>query len=228
MLTIKDLKVSYTDVPVLEGLSLELEARKIHGIVGLNGSGKTTLFNTIYGLIKPKKGTITWEGHAISRKQTSFLETQNYFYSNITGREYLQLFPTDNPSFDLQAWESLLRLPLDELVDTYSTGMKKKLALLGILKLNKPMLLLDEPFNGIDLETSRIIKILLEKLRDKNKTILVSSHILETLTNTCDYIHFLENGQIKKSYGRNQLNQLEEDIFKNMEEELKEKINKAI
>jgi len=102
------------------------------------------------------------------------------------------------------------------------------LALLGILKLNKPIMLLDEPFNGVDLETSRIIKILLEKLRDKNKTIIVSSHIRETLTNTCDFIHYLENKQIKKTYEKDQLGQIDDDIFKTMEEKLTDLINKAI
>jgi ABC-2 type transport system ATP-binding protein len=209
-------------------LNLTIEPDQIHGLVGLNGSGKTTLFNSIYGFIKSRKGSICWNEQPLLRGDVAFLETQNYFYSNITGREYLQLFTTENSSFDLEIWQNLFKLPLDDLIENYSTGMKKKLAILGVLKLDKPIILLDEPFNGIDIETGRIIKVLLEKLKQRNKTIIVSSHILETLTNTCDYIHYLENKKIKATYDKGSLKNIEQDIFKELEKRTSELIDKAI
>ena len=228
MLIIKDLVAAYAKVSVLDNLNLTIEPNLIHGLVGLNGSGKTTLFNAIYGFIKSKRGSICWNGQPVLRRDIAFLETQNYFYSNITGREYLQLFLTKNTSFDLEIWQDLFKLPLDDLIENYSTGMKKKLAILGVLKLDKPILLLDEPFNGIDIETSRIIKVLLEKLKQRNKTIIVSSHILETLTNTCDYIHYLESNKIKTTYDKGSLQNIDQDIFKELEKRTSELIDNAI
>lgn len=228
MLIIKELVVVYTKVTVLDNLNLTIEPNQIHGLVGLNGSGKTTLFNTIYGFVKSRKGSIYWNEQPLLRRDVAFLETQNYFYSNITGREYLQLFSTENSSFNLEIWQNLFKLPLDDLIDNYSTGMKKKLAIIGVLKLDKPILLLDEPFNGIDIETSRIIKVLLEKLKQRNKTIIVSSHILETLTNTCDYIHYLENNKIKTTYDKGSLQNIDQDIFKELEKRTSELIDNAI
>ena len=228
MLTINELKVSYGKNNVLNKLNLNLEASQIHGVVGLNGSGKTTLFNAIYGFVKKQKGSILWKSDAIKRKQIGFLETRNYYYSNITAREHLRLFPTVKGSFDLGIWQDLLKLPFDELIDNYSTGMKKKLAILSIIKLDKPILILDEPFNEIDLETSRILKVLFKKLKAKGKTIIVSSHIIETLINTCDFIHHLENKIIKKTYPKNDMQSLEHDLFQDMENRITTLIDKAL
>ena len=198
MITIKDINFSYDrNSKVLDSLCLSLSENKIHGIVGLNGAGKTTLLNAIYGLLRVASGTISREGKNVTKKDMSYLVTENFFYSNITGREYLSLFK--NQKFDSDKWNGLFSLPLDQIIDGYSTGMKKKLALLGILKQDKPLMILDEPFNGLDIETCRIIRSILLRLKDKGKTIIITSHIIETLTNLCDYIHYLENGTIKHS-----------------------------
>ncbi len=228
MLTINDLSVAYGKHKVLEHLNLTLEPAMIHGVVGLNGAGKTTMFKTICGFLKPQTGSIEWQGKPLSRKKISFLETQNYFYSNITGTEYLSLFKAGNPKFDVEVWRDLFKLPLDDLIDSYSTGMKKKLALIGVMKLDKDLLILDEPFNGVDLETSKILKLLLEKMKSKGKTIIVSSHILETLTNSCDKIHLLDNKQIRRTYLKQELDTIEQDIFKEMEEQAKTLIDQTL
>ena len=227
MLTINNLSFAYSKNLVLNKLNLNIGLGQVHGIVGLNGSGKTTLFNLIYGLLKPETGSIQWNDHKLSRIQISFLETGNYFYSNITGREHLSLFVSDN-KFDIDSWQELLKLPLDELIENYSTGMKKKLAILSVLKLNKPILLLDEPFNEVDIETSRILKILLDILKEKGKTVLISSHILETLINTCDFIHHLDNRCIIKTYSEQDFNSIEQNIFGDFENRAKQKIEKAL
>lgn len=228
MYTINDLTVSYDRVPVLEHLNLEIKPGTIHGLVGLNGSGKTTLFHAIYGITPARSGEVLSDGKALKRKDTALLETQNYFYSRITGREYLALFPSPGDSFDPGVWQDLFKLPLDEEIETYSTGMKKKLALTGILKTDKSLLLLDEPFNGVDLETAHIIKLLLLRLREKGKTVLVTSHVLETLTGCCDLIHFLENKGIKKTYSKDELGHLEQDLFRELEAKLRDRIKSAL
>jgi len=216
MITIKDLTVSYEKpIKVINGLCLSLGEDTIHGIVGLNGSGKTTLLNTLYGLKKPDAGEIRRDGSPLTKKQMSYLVTENYFYANITGREYLGLFK--NQAFDEDKWNQLFLLPLDQIIDGYSTGMKKKLALLGILKQDKPIMILDEPFNGLDIETCRVIRSILLRLREKGKTIVITSHIIETLTNLCDFIHFLEKGVIKISHGKAGFNAFEREIFESIE-----------
>lgn len=227
MITIKDLNFSYnSNSKVLESLCLSLTENKIHGIVGLNGSGKTTLLNAIYGLIKVDSGVISCEGKNITKKDMSFLVTENFFYSNITGREYLSLFK--NQMFDSDKWNGLFSLPLDQIIDGYSTGMKKKLALLGILKQDKPIMILDEPFNGLDIETCRIIRSILLRLKDKGKTIIITSHIIETLTNLCDYIHFLENKTIKYSKEKHDFTEFERELFESIENKNVELIAKLI
>ncbi len=216
MITISNLTISYKkDLNVINSLNLSLDELMIHGIVGLNGAGKTTLLNTLYGLKKSDKGIIHIDNKRLIKKDVSFLETENFFYSNITGREYLSLFI--NNSFDIEKWNKLFSLPLDSVVDGYSTGMKKKLALLGILKQDKPLMILDEPFNGLDIETCRIIRMVLLRLKEKNKTIIITSHIIETLTNLCDYIHYLDNGIIKYSKDKDGFSEFEKDIFEIIE-----------
>ncbi|HEY9114832.1 MAG TPA: ATP-binding cassette domain-containing protein [Bacteroidales bacterium] len=217
MISIKQLVVSYQlDKPVIKGLNLKIEESKIHGIVGLNGSGKTTLLNAIFGLKRPVSGIILYKGEKATKKHFSYLVTENYFYSNITGREYLQLFK--NKDFLTGKWNELFLLPLDELIDNYSSGMKKKLALMGTLKQDKPVMILDEPFNGLDIESTRILRMVLLKLKEQGKTIIITSHIIETLTNLCDSIHFLEDGNIKFSKSKSEFAAFEKEIFQSIEE----------
>ena len=198
MISIENLIVSYDKgKSVIDSLNLMISEKTINGIVGLNGAGKTTLLNAIFGLKSIESGAIKCNEIKINKKDVSYLVSENYFYSNITGREYLSLF--NNPTFDDENWNKLFLLPLDVIIDNYSSGMKKKLALVGILKQDKPIMILDEPFNGMDIEACRITRQILLKLKDRGKTIIITSHIIETLTNLCDYIHFLEKGKIKFS-----------------------------
>lgn len=216
MISIKDLWISYqNDKPVIKGLNLDLGNAQIHGLVGLNGSGKTTLLTSIYGQIKPDKGSIEYPMALAPKKQIAFLETENFFYSNITAREFLRLFK--NESFDLEQWNAIFELPLDQLIDYYSTGMKKKLALLSVLKLDKDILILDEPFNGLDIETSKALQLIIKKLKERAKTIIVTSHILESLTGICDQIHFLKDGAIKFSKSKPEFITLDQEIFESFD-----------
>lgn len=227
MITIENLVVSYDKGHnIIDSLNLAISDNTINGIVGLNGAGKTTFLNSVYGLKSIDSGDIKFNERKINKKEVSFLETENYFYSNITGREYLSLFK--NPDYDSDKWNQLFLLPLDTIVDDYSTGMKKKLALMGILKQDKPIMILDEPFNGLDIETCRIIRQILLKLRDRDKTIIITSHIIETLTNLCDYIHYLEKGKIKYSKDKSDFKEFEREIFASIEIKNEELINQVI
>lgn len=211
MLTIEDLRVGYSkEKDVLKGICLSMETGKIHGLVGLNGAGKTTLLNALYSFIRPQSGTILYDGSPLKRKEIGYLESENYFYPYMTGNEYLNLFPSGGTNFDTESWQKLLSLPLGEITENYSTGMRKKLALLAVLKMNKPILILDEPYNGLDLESAHLLTLILSRLRENGKTVLVTSHIYETLTTVCDYIHYMKDGIIASSYPKERFGELQE------------------
>ena len=164
MIILKDVEMSYGNRQVINNLNLQISDKNIHGLVGLNGSGKTTLLNGVFGSKKVSSGVILYDNEPIRRRDIGYLETGNYFYSRITGMEYLQLFCINNPLFDIKSWNTLFDLPLNDFIEKYSTGMKKKLAFMGIVALDTPILILDEPFNGIDLETMQKFKLIIMAL----------------------------------------------------------------
>jgi ABC-2 type transport system ATP-binding protein len=216
MLKLDNISVAYSDNQVLENLNLTIESGKIHGLIGLNGSGKTTLLNCLYGFVKYQQGTITFNEKPLERKDGAFLETNNFFYSNLTGREFLSIFPNPNEKFDLETWKNLFDLPIDEMIEGYSTGMKKKLALLAVLKLDRPIIVLDEPFNGLDLESNYLVEKIILMLKEKEKTILITSHILGILHQVCDEIHWLNHKKIFKTYSSDMFGQIDEEVLKGM------------
>lgn len=214
MLTIENLTVSYNQKDnILQDLNLLLETGQIYGLVGINGSGKTTLLRAICGSIDTYQGSIQWNGQNITYKDVAIVETSNYFYQYLTGGEYLQIFQTYHPKFDIAGMNQIFQLPLNQLVENYSTGMKKKLAFMAILSLDRPLLILDEPFNGLDIEGTFAFRKLIEMLKEKGKTIVITSHIFETLTTICDQIYYLSKRKIAKSYPRTAFDDLQKDIF---------------
>ena len=226
MITIKDFTISYEKTNVIDGLQLNLENGHIHGLVGLNGSGKTTLLRGIQGLLKIKSGLFELDGLPLSKKEVSYLPTENYFYPNITAQEYLSLFQNEN--FNLTEWNSLFHLPLNQIIDGFSTGMKKKLALLGVLKQNKPIIILDEPFNGLDIESGRTLHNILVSLKSKGKTVIITSHLLDSLTNLCDEIHYLEDGKILYSKIKSEFEEFKKELYHQLDKKNNLKINSLI
>ncbi len=212
MLEFKNIKLSYSTKEVLKGLNLQIQSGDIHGILGMNGAGKTTLFRSIYGFLKPTSGSFHFNEKILLQKQIAFLETENYFYSFMKGREYLELLSDKEKSFDIDAWNALFELPLQQFTDAYSTGMKKKLAFLGVLALQRPIFILDEPFNGVDIESNEKISLILERLKAQGKTIIISSHIIQSLTKICDKISYLNNGVIERTYDKKTFPELEKEL----------------
>lgn len=222
---IKNLNVSFGKQKVLNNLNLSLKPNAINGLVGINGAGKTTLLNSIFGTKKADAGEILWEGRPITASDIGFLETENFFYPKMKGREYLEIFALSNPAFDPDAWNGLFELPLNKLVEEYSTGMKKKLSIMAVAGLDRPMLLLDEPFNGVDLESNEKIKLVIKKLADQGKTILITSHILETLTTLCDQISILMKGEIERTSERTEYDALVQYLTQTISQSAQEKID---
>ena len=195
MLKVQDLNFGFGDKSLYENLNLSFESNKVYGLLGHNGAGKTTLFRLLYGWYKPHSGSILFNGKALDRQDISFLETDPYFYSYMTGREYLKLIKPEK-SENIESYATLFNLPLDNIVDSYSTGMKKKLAFLGGQLQAKPIQILDEPFNGVDLESNEILKKLIIKTGN-DSLVIMSSHILNTLLDTCDEVVYLSNRHVQ-------------------------------
>ncbi len=228
MINIQNLTFSFSDHKVLDDITINFQSNQVYGIVGLNGAGKTTFFNVLSTTLKAQTGTIKRNGNPVTNKEIAYLETVNYFYSRITGNEYLKIFKQTNPNFNLNSLQEFMKLPLDDLIETYSTGMKKKLALLGVLKQDKQFFLLDEPFNGLDLETNKILELIITTLKEKGKTVFVSSHIIDPLLTVCDQIHYLNTGKFAKSFDKHDFHQIEDELFKKLKTEAKTIISHSI
>jgi len=202
MLEVRNLNVSFKNQKVLQGFNLSIENGEIVGILGKNGAGKTTFFESLFRNVK-FSGEIILENQHLKREQISYLETENYFYPYITGKEYLSYFSGNKNSKHIELIEKF-NLPLNKFVQYYSSGMKKKLALIGMLLLDKPINILDEPFNGVDFEGVHILYDIIRNLKSENRIVIISSHIIETLFHTCDKIAILQNGQIEKIYEKSE------------------------
>jgi ABC-2 type transport system ATP-binding protein len=110
--------------------------------------------------------------------------------------------------------KNIFDLPLNQYASTYSTGMKKKLAITAILLQENEYFILDEPFNGVDIQSNIILTEIILKLKELNKIVIISSHIFSTLSETCDEIHLLRKGE--------QIKSVQKSGFKNLEQEMKE------
>lgn len=227
-LKIKNLHFAYGQQEVLKGINLQMDTGEIHGILGMNGAGKTTLFNNLYRRLRPEAGEILWGDQAIRTEDIAYLETQSYFYPYLKGKEYLQLIAQGQLRFDIEAWNKIFELPLNQLIDGYSTGMKKKLSFLGILALDRPILLLDEPFNGVDIESNEKIFQILLRLRDNGKLVILSSHIIQSLTGIADQIHYLKAGEIKKTYHSKDFSLLESQLKELIRQQIQDNLDQLL
>lgn len=213
MINIEQVSFAYKNKVVLREVSIELFEASIIGLVGLNGAGKTTLLEIIAGYIKPAHGAISFTESGKPNELIAYLETNPFFYPNITGHEYLELLTFKNKQFNIERLNSFFALPLHDLIDTYSSGMKKKLAFMGVMALDRKYILLDEPFNTLDMESVEVLKLILIELKKQGKIMIITSHILETLTTTCDHIYYLMNGEINGSYTKQQFPDLAKELL---------------
>lgn len=215
MIEIANLYKAYGAHEVLRDVSLRLRAGSIHGLVGANGAGKTTLINCLYGLEADFRGSVRVSTGGALREQTGLLPYEPYFYPCLTGREYLEfgLQARGRAVPDFRGWNQLLELPLDQYADEYSAGMRKKLALLALLVQDFPYLILDEPFNGLDMEANLLLREILKRLRQRGTGILLTSHILGALTDVADEVTVLVGGQVQRHYEAAEFSSLEADLL---------------
>lgn len=213
MIEINNLSKSFGKNQVLKNISMAFSKGKVYGIVGENGAGKTTLFRCIAGL-ESFSGEIISDNSPL-KNHLGLLQTEPFFFTKITGKEYIRLLCNARGKTNIEIEnKNIFDLPLNQYASTYSTGMKKKLAITAILLQENDYFILDEPFNGVDIQSNILLTEIILKLKDLNKIVLISSHIFSTLNDICDEIHLLKKGELIKTVQKND--------FKSLEQEMKE------
>ena len=223
MIIISNLEKSFGNNRVLDHIDIQFPSGKISGLVGRNGAGKTTLFHCIANL-ESYAGNIS-ANRRKHKDHLGYLPTSPYMLSRITGREYIQFIANARgQKIDNIDGKNIFDLPLERYGEHYSTGMKKKLALTAMLILKNEYYLFDEPFSGVDLDSNIIIKAIIRKLKVLGKTVIISSHIYNTLTEVCDSIHVLDKGKIAQSVTPDDFNLLESMLEGDTVDELVERL----
>lgn len=200
------------------------EAGTICGLVGLNGAGKSTLMKIICSLVQADSGTVTVDGKNIAEAaadrsvKIGFTIESPAFYGGLTGKQNLQLLADLYPDLDKDAVSRCIRkVGLQEHADVryknYSLGMKQRLYLAYAIIADPTLLILDEPFNGIDPVSVKIFKELLKSFAAEGTTVLVSSHSILDIQSICDRVLFLDRGKIAYDCTNVQGEDLEEKFY---------------
>jgi len=208
MLEAKALSKSYKHkTNALTNLSLQLFPGKITCLAGPNGSGKTTTLRLLALLIRPTSGTLLYNGLPVEQNDLSFKSLVGYlpercgFHHRFTGRWnlafYASLFGKKWQDADLDHYIKLLEFDkyLDKPVGTYSFGTKQKLALLRSLSIQPAILLLDEPFNGLDIESQFVVKQIFKQLCVEQKILFIATHLIAAMEDILDRVVILSAGE---------------------------------
>ncbi len=232
MLKIENLTKRFGEKAAVDNLSFEVKEGSVFGFLGPNGAGKTTTLRMILGLLQPDNGSIIVNGidaqkDNIAVKQiTGYLPDEIFLYDYLSGRDFLN-FVADIYGLRKKEKEEKVEKLLQQfdLVDAaneysanYSLGMKKKLALAGTVIHDPQLLILDEPFNGLDPQATRDLRQLLKQMAENGTTIIFSSHVLEVVEKIVTHAGIINHGKlaisatiedIAKEYGS-----LEQAFFK--------------
>jgi len=202
MINIKKLTKEFKGLKALSDITMHFNSGKIYGLMGPNGSGKSTLFNCITGIINDFRGSIESEVLDNYKHNISYLQSELFFYPKMKGIEYIEfcMKASKIEIADILKWNELFDLPLDRYANDYSTGMKKKLMFMSIFILNKKIILLDEPFNGVDESTTEFILKALQIFSNDKNLIIVSSHHSNQLIECSNQIIYLQEGQVQKTF----------------------------
>lgn len=223
LIELKNFTFAYGKKLIFENVNLTIDTAQIFGILGDNGAGKTSLFDII-----SRNTDINKEGQLLPQpKDIAFLQASPYFYPYMTGIEYLKIV-SQYAEEKLSLWNSIFHLPLKEYIHTYSTGMQKKLSIIGMLLLDKKIIIMDEPFNGLDIKSSEILHIIMERLKETGCTILLSSHSLETIFQHADQVVLIKDKQFSKNFDRSQFGDLTRIIKGEFIGNVRGKIDKLI
>jgi len=206
VLEVQNLTKKFNNNIVLYNINFKVNKGEIVGILGPNGSGKSTLLKIILGIIKPDSGKVSVFNYDSKYDDLKIKEITGYvpeeikLYEFLTGFEFLKFVAEIRGINDFQKIENFIKAfeiedKINDMIATYSLGMKQKISIISAL-LHKPkLLLLDEPFNGLDPKSAKILKDIIMNLK-QDSIILISSHILEIIQTICDRIILINKGKI--------------------------------
>lgn len=210
MLEVKKISGGYANIPVLKDVSFQVGDGELVGLIGLNGAGKSTTIKEIIGLLTPYQGEIFIDGETLNgqseayRKKIGFIPETPSLYEELTLKEHLEVVAL---AYDLE-WElafgeaeKLLRIfRLEEKLDWFpvhfSKGMKQKVMIVCALMVNPSLLIVDEPFLGLDPVAIKDLIDLINQQRSKGTSILMSTHVLDSAEKMCDRFVILHHGQV--------------------------------
>lgn len=212
----KNFKVSrHKSITAVKKVNLEAKSGEVLGILGPNGAGKTTALRMISTILSPSSGTAVVNNHDVSkeplrvRQSIGYLATEMGLYERLTPKETLIFFAKINgleqELIDTRIDEVFRILDMEDFggrtVDKLSTGMKQKLSLARSIIHDPPILIFDEPTQGLDLMTSKTVTDYIKEFSRKGKTIILSTHIMSVAEKLCDKVAILFDGEVK-AYGK--------------------------
>lgn len=203
---INNLSKSLDNNIILDNINMSLESGNIYGFIGRNGSGKTMLLKVICGFVKPTSGTIlindenALANNYFNNEIRALIEKPN-FINNLSGFDNLKLLASINNKIDdktILTWLDKVDLleEKDKLYSKYSLGMKQKLGIVQALMEDTKIILLDEPLNGIDENSINIIRNILLEEKNKDKLIIIATHIKEDIEKLCNIIYHFDSGKV--------------------------------
>lgn len=210
MLEIKNVTKKYGKKIAVDNISLKVDDGKIFGFIGHNGAGKTTLIKSIVGIHPIDEGNILIDGVSLLNDEITFKKMIAYIpdnpdiYLNITGIDYLKfigdIYEVPEETFNdlVKKYATIFKIldNLGDIIGTYSHGMKQKLVIISALIHEPKVLILDEPFVGLDPKSSKDVKDIMKDLCKKGTSIFFSSHVLEVVEKLCDDIGIIKNGKL--------------------------------
>lgn len=240
MLSIQNLTKAYDKKIAVKDLTLEVRAGEIFGFIGHNGAGKTTTLRCVSGILPYTEGTITINGHDVkkepiaAKKALAFLPDNPDLYEYLTGLQYLNFIadifciPGDIRTTRIKDYAGRFELTaaLQNPISSYSHGMKQKLAVISALIHEPKLLILDEPFVGLDPAASHLLKNLLRECCNRGGAVLFSTHVLEVAEKLCDRVAIIQNGALIRQgktadiVGDSSL----EDVFLSLQEKEEERL----
>ena len=210
MLEARGLTKFYAGIPALEDVSFQAVPGHVLGYLGHNGSGKSTTVNILTGLLEPSRGTVLFEGRPIHehlieyKRRLGYVPEEPYVYPYLSGYEYLELvgrlrqMPEPLLKDKIHGLLKLFSLQLHRHspIASYSKGMKQKVLISAALLHNPDILIFDEPLSGLDVTSALTFRHLLTALAREGKTVLYSSHVLETVEKVCSRVIILYRGKM--------------------------------
>lgn len=202
MLQAKNLSKKYNGKTALDHVNVEMGDGKIYAFLGPNGSGKTTFMKIIASLTKQSEGELLLDGNALSiksRADVAYLPTETHAYPFMTVGEFGEYYKTFFKDFDeirYKSWVERMKIPFRTPFKVLSSGMDKKVRVAATLAREAKVLILDEPFNGVDLlAREEIEKMILEVMSD-GRTIILSSHLVEEVESYVNFALFFNEGRL--------------------------------